>query len=112
MKEDHRRLYRQLLQLRKESLKKNSGLYGIRILDLCDTALFRTGALHQYHRGQGFESHLYPGSHVAAKIAIFRVLRKIASLTIFRVSCDFSQFFVLFIITKPDRVARPSCENC
>ena len=38
---DHRRLYRQLLQLRKESLKKNSGLYGIRILDLCDTALFR-----------------------------------------------------------------------
>ena len=28
----------QLLQLRKESLKKfNSGLYGIRTLDLCDT---------------------------------------------------------------------------
>ena len=30
-------LYTQLLQLRKESLKKNSGLYGIRTLDLCDT---------------------------------------------------------------------------
>ena len=27
----------QLLQLRKESLKKKSGLYGIRTLDLCDT---------------------------------------------------------------------------
>ena len=25
------------LQLRKESLKKNSGLHGIRTLDLCDT---------------------------------------------------------------------------
>ena len=30
-------LYTQLMQLRKESLKKNSGLYGIRTLDLCDT---------------------------------------------------------------------------
>ena len=30
-------LYTQLLQLRKEILKKNSGLYGIRTLDLCDT---------------------------------------------------------------------------
>ena len=31
-------LYTQLLQLRKESLKqKNSGRYGIRTLDLCDT---------------------------------------------------------------------------
>ena len=94
MKEDHRRLYRQHLRLRKERLKINSGLYGIRILDLCDTsaALFQliTGALHQYHRGQGFESHLCPGSHVAAKIAIFRVLRKIASLTIFRSSLSCS----------------------
>ena len=27
----------QLLQLRKESLKKNSGLYGIRTIDLSDT---------------------------------------------------------------------------
>ena len=30
-------LYAQLMQLRKESLKKNSGVYGIRTLDLCDT---------------------------------------------------------------------------
>ena len=32
-------LYTQLMQLRKESLKKNSGLYGIRILELCDTGV-------------------------------------------------------------------------
>ena len=44
-------------------------------------------------------SALSPGLHVAAKIAIFRMLQKIASLTIFRVSCDFSQFFVMLIIT-------------
>ena len=37
--------------------------------------------------------------HAAAKIPIFRVLRKIASLTIFCVTCDFSQFFVMLIIT-------------
>ena len=43
---------------------------------------------------------LCPGFHAAAKIAIFRVLRKIASLTIFRVNCDFSQFFVMLIITE------------
>ena len=48
--------------------------------------------------------HLCLGFHAAAKIAIFRVLRKIASLTIFRVSCDFTQFFVMLIISKPDRV--------
>ena len=30
-------LYTQLMLLRKESLKKNSGLYGIRTLDLCDS---------------------------------------------------------------------------
>ena len=36
---------------------------------------------------------------------IFRVLRKIASVMIFRVSCDFAQFFFMLIITKPDRVA-------
>ena len=30
-------LYMQLMQLQKESLKKNSGLYGIRTPDLCDT---------------------------------------------------------------------------
>ena len=30
-------LYTQLLQLRKDSLKKKSGLYGIQTLDLCDT---------------------------------------------------------------------------
>ena len=29
----------QLLQLWKESLKKNSGMYGIRTLDLCDTSV-------------------------------------------------------------------------
>ena len=49
--------------------------------------------------------HLCPRLHAATIIAIFRVLRKIASLTIFCVSCDFSQFFVMLIITKPDRVA-------
>ena len=37
--------------------------------------------------------------HAAAKIPIFRVLRKIASLTIFCVTSDFSQFFVMLIIT-------------
>ena len=87
--------------------------------------------------------HLCPGLHAEAKIAIFHVLQKIASLTIFCVSffavlchvnnywspervvhftkfakieknrksddfcitCDFSQLFVMLIITKPDRVA-------
>ena len=44
--------------------------------------------------------HLCPGLHVAAKVAIFRVLRKIASLTIFRVSCDFLQFFVMLIVNE------------
>ena len=47
--------------------------------------------------------HLCPGLHAAAKIvrlAIFRNTRKIASLTIFRTSCDFSQFFVMLIITE------------
>ena len=44
--------------------------------------------------------HLCPGLHAAAKIAIFRVLRKIASLTIFRASCNFLQFFVMLIITE------------
>ena len=44
--------------------------------------------------------HLCPGLHAAAKVAIFRVLRKIASLTIFRVSCDLSQFFVMLIISE------------
>ena len=38
MKVDHRS-YRRLFQLREESLKKNSGLYGIRTLDLCDTSV-------------------------------------------------------------------------
>ena len=40
---------------------------------------------------------LCPGLHTAAKIAIFRVLRKIASLTIFRTSRGFSKFFVMLI---------------
>ena len=49
--------------------------------------------------------HLCPGLHAAAKIAIFHVLQKIASLTIFCVTCDFSRLFVMLVITKPDRVA-------
>ena len=49
--------------------------------------------------------HLCPGLHAEAKIAIFHVLQKIASLTIFCVTCDFSHLFVVLIITKPDRVA-------
>ena len=32
-------------------------------------------------------------------------LRKIVSLTIFCVTCDFSQFFLMLTITKPDRIA-------
>ena len=43
-------------------------------------------------------SHLCPGLHAAAKI--FRVLRKIVSLTIFSLTRDFSLFFVMLIITK------------
>ena len=43
--------------------------------------------------------------HAAAEIAIFRVLRKIVRLTIFFVARDFSLFFVMLIIAKPDRVA-------
>ena len=49
--------------------------------------------------------HLCPGLQAEAKIAIFHVLQKIASLTIFCVTCGFSQLFVMLIITKPDRVA-------
>ena len=49
--------------------------------------------------------HLCPEMHAMAKIAIFRVLRKIVSLTIFCVARDFSLFFVMLIITKPERVA-------
>ena len=48
-KEDHRSyICTQLLQLRKDSLKKKSGLYGIRTLDwldLCDT----DAALYQFY---------------------------------------------------------------
>ena len=44
--------------------------------------------------------HLCPGLHAEAKIAIFHVLQKIASLTIFCASCDFLQFFVMLIITE------------
>ena len=50
-------------------------------------------------------NHLCPGLHAAAKIAILRVLRKIVSLTIFCGARDFSLFFVMLIITKPERVA-------
>ena len=49
--------------------------------------------------------HLCPGLHAAAKIAIFRVLRKIVSVTIFCVGRDFSLFLVMLITTKPERVA-------
>ena len=44
--------------------------------------------------------HLCPGLHAETKIAIFRVLQKMASLTIFCASCDFLQFFVMLIITE------------
>ena len=53
----------------------------------------------------GEKFHLCPGLHAAAKIAIFRVLRKIVSLTIFCGVRDFSLFFVMLIITKPERLA-------
>ena len=43
--------------------------------------------------------------HAAAKIAIFCVLWKIAILTIFRVSCDFSQFFLMVIIAEISKLA-------
>ena len=49
--------------------------------------------------------HLCPGLHAAAKIAMFRVLPKIVSLTIFCVIRDFSLFFVMLITTKPGRDA-------
>ena len=49
--------------------------------------------------------HLSPGLYAAAKIAIFLVLWKIASLTIFRVSCDFSQFFVMVIFAEIAKIA-------
>ena len=41
----------------------------------------------------------------SSKIAIFRVLRNIVSLTIFCVARDVSLFFVMLITTKPERVA-------
>ena len=67
------------MQLPKESLKENSGLYGIRTLDLCDigAVLYQLSqqasweqvvelvrykpvrALHQYRRDQGFESCIF-----------------------------------------------------
>ena len=42
--------------------------------------------------------HLFLGLQAAAQIAVLRRLRKIASLTIFRVSCDFWQFIVTLMI--------------
>ena len=51
------------------------------------------------------KNHLCPGFRAAAKIAIFRVLRKIVSVTIFCVARDFSLFFIMLIITRPKRVA-------
>ena len=47
-------------------------------------------------------------SEVQSEFSIYQnlqKLRKILSLTIFCITCDFSQFFVILIITKPDRVA-------
>ena len=44
--------------------------------------------------------HLCPGLQAEAKIAIFHVLQKIASLTIFCVSFFVLQFFVMLIITE------------
>ena len=58
-----------------------------------------------FHFPPGIVHLLCPGLHAAAKIAIFRVLRKIVSLTIFCVPREFSLFFVMLIITKPERVA-------
>ena len=52
MKDDHRSLYTKLLQLRKESLKKNSALYGIPALDLYDTS----AALYQPTKPTGSRS--------------------------------------------------------
>ena len=49
------------------------------------------------------KNHLCPDA--AAKIAIFRVLRKIVSVTSFCVARDFSLFFIMLIITRPKRVA-------
>ena len=49
------------------------------------------------------KNHLCPDA--AAKITIFRVLRKIVSVTIFCVARDFSLFFIMLIITRPKRVA-------
>ena len=49
--------------------------------------------------------HLCPGLHAAAKLPIFRLLRKIVGLTIFCGARDLSLFFVMLIITKPERVA-------
>ena len=50
-------LYTQLMQLRKESLQKNSGSYGIQTLDLCDTSVVPCQIF------QAFPS--FPGLHVA-----------------------------------------------
>ena len=47
-------------------------------------------------------------SEIQSEFSIYQnlqKLRKILSLTIFCITCDFSQFFVILIITKPDRVA-------
>ena len=51
LKEDHPSYIRNLCSCEKKAWKKNSGLYGIRTLDLCDTG----AALHRYRRGQGFK---------------------------------------------------------
>ena len=37
LKEDHRSYIRNLCSCEKKAQEKNSGLYGIRTLDLCDT---------------------------------------------------------------------------
>ena len=65
-----------------------------------ENSFLGTGALLLPSEDYRSICHLCPGLHAAAKIAIFRVLRKIASLTIFCASCDFSRFFVMLIITE------------
>ena len=56
LKEDHRS-YTQLMQLRKESLKKNLGLYWIQTFDFCETGA-ATDSPSALSVGWGFRGHL------------------------------------------------------
>ena len=51
LKEDHRSSIRNLYSCEKKAWKKNSGLYGIRTLDLCDTG----AALYQLSQQANWE---------------------------------------------------------